>query len=606
MSDELDPNRLVVEFINSNLDRIFSSVSAGMKGAKNVIRSRLRKKYKAYLKRTVDRHSKAKSFFVRSEPLPIYDFFVPPDLSTQQQKLEAPGAAELAAVAPAAIVTGSGGCGKTMFMRHLLVSCLQKRLKTPVFLELRHLSSDGWDVRTAILRMLNSNGLDVDNEYLELALGAGHFCLLLDGFDELEDRIQENIATEIQSLAEKYPQNWIVLSSRPDSMLEGWAAFTRFSVVPFDLQHSTELVEKLPFDDPIKSKFIEALRSGLYQRHRSFLSNPLLLSIMLLTYSDIAHIPTKLSIFYNQAYESLFQKHDALKGGFQRERRTSLDIQDFGKAFAAFCVQTYDKQELSFGRTEALEYFDEAKTISGLDFDSPGILDDSIQAVCLMLEDGLEITFAHRSFQEYFVARFIRSAPPKTKGQLVRRFARKAGTGPVMQLLFEMDAYSVEKHYLLPAIDELQTAIQFKRQVGVTHLVRYLRRVFERFALHERAELRPGMRLVAHVKDPTLLHALHFAHRNFEQELDDLTGSTESEGAQLADIFREHYGEMTGLECKSLRTTDPFVRALMESESSWGAAFVRRVIEIGALIRERHQEAQSSLNAILRSDADSR
>ena len=47
-------------------------------------------------------------------------------------------------------------------------------------------------------------------------------------------------------------------------------------------------------------------------------------------------------------------------------------------------------------RTKALEYFDQAKGISGLDFDSSGILDDSIQAVCLMLEEGLQITFAQR------------------------------------------------------------------------------------------------------------------------------------------------------------------------------------------------------------------
>lgn len=64
MSDEIDPNTIIVEFINSNLDRIADSVSSAMTGTKNAIRSRLKRTYSDYLQRTLDRHSKAKSFFV--------------------------------------------------------------------------------------------------------------------------------------------------------------------------------------------------------------------------------------------------------------------------------------------------------------------------------------------------------------------------------------------------------------------------------------------------------------------------------------------------------------------------------------------------------------
>ena len=270
MSDELDANKLVAEFITSNIDRLVDSVSSGMKGTKNAIRVRLTRTYRTYLERILERHSKAKSFFVRSEPRPIYDFFVPPDISSQQRVLSAPDAAQLAAIASAAIVTGSGGCGKTMFMRHLLVSSLSNREKMPVLLELRQLNNDGSDLRSAILHTLNSNSLKADDEYLDLALRAGHFCLLLDGFDELELRMRDRVAREVQHLAEKYPQNWIFLSSRPDSKLEGWQGFSLFSVKPFDLDRSVELVQKLPFDDPIKAKFIEALQSDLYEKHKSF------------------------------------------------------------------------------------------------------------------------------------------------------------------------------------------------------------------------------------------------------------------------------------------------------------------------------------------------
>ena len=186
MTDELDPNKLVVGFLNSNVDKIAGALASAMKGTRNAIRARIFKTYRAYLTRMLDRHSNSKSFFVRSEPLPIYDFFVPPDLSTTQRTLTKPGVAEVAAMAPAAIIVGSGGCGKTMLMRHLLVSCLQGTTKTPVFLELRQLNGNEESLRSALLNVLNSNALDVDDKYLDIALSAGHFCILLDGFDELE------------------------------------------------------------------------------------------------------------------------------------------------------------------------------------------------------------------------------------------------------------------------------------------------------------------------------------------------------------------------------------------------------------------------------------
>jgi len=371
------------------------------------VRAKFERTYRTYLERVLQRYSRGKSFFVRSEPLPLYDFFVPLDLATQRRALHKPSANEVAAVSTHSIITGSGGSGKTMMMRHILISTIVGRSKTPIFLELRHLNQGEEGVRAALLRTLNANGLEIDDAYLEVALAAAHFSILLDGFDELQHSRRKGVAREIQQLGERYPGNWFVMSSRPDPELEGWGPFIQFHVQPLDLDRAVELVQKLPFDDPVKEQFVGDLRAHLFARHESFLSNPLLLSIMLLTYSDVAHIPNKLCIFYNQAYESLFQKHDALKSGFQRERRSGLDIQDFGRVFSAFCIQSYEAREFSFSQSRALELLERGKKITNIAYDSQALLDDALQAVCLLVEEGLEITFAHRSFQEYFAARFI-------------------------------------------------------------------------------------------------------------------------------------------------------------------------------------------------------
>jgi len=68
--------------------------------------------------------------------VPLYQFFVPLDLANERRGLRKPTAEDLAAAASSAIITGSGGSGKTMLMRHLLISTIRSRLKTPLFFEL--------------------------------------------------------------------------------------------------------------------------------------------------------------------------------------------------------------------------------------------------------------------------------------------------------------------------------------------------------------------------------------------------------------------------------------------------------------------------------------
>jgi NACHT domain len=292
VESDLDISKLAAEFLKANLESAWSLLASEAKGARNVVRAKFERTYRSYLERILHRYSRGKSFFIRSEPVPLYEFFVPLDLTTQRRTLEKPSAAQLFAVSPYSIIIGSGGSGKTMMMRHFLISNVVGRSKTPIFLELRHLNGGEVGLRALLLQTLQKNGLEVDDAYLEIALRAGHFAMVLDGFDELQQSVRKNTAREIQELVERYPKNWFLMSSRPDQELEGWCSFVQFRVKPLDLERTVELVQKLPFDNAISEKFVTDLRRDLFSRHESFLSNPLLLSIMLLTYSDVAQFQT--------------------------------------------------------------------------------------------------------------------------------------------------------------------------------------------------------------------------------------------------------------------------------------------------------------------------
>ena len=197
---------------------------------------------------------------------------------------------------------------------------------------------------------------------------------------------------KISTLCDKFPENYYFLSSRPFTDFIEFQRFTVFSV--------------LPFDSETKQRFALALENGLFDEHESFASNPLLLTLMLLMYDNYAEIPDKLHLFYEKAFETLYNKTYATESADRRIFKSKLSFDPFRSVFAYFCSISYFKHKIEFSRDEMMEYLTKAsKTLDK--FVSEDYLDDLLNSVCVMYKDGLSYVFTHRSFQEYFTAFFI-------------------------------------------------------------------------------------------------------------------------------------------------------------------------------------------------------
>lgn len=120
MPDELDPNAIAADFLKQNLDDLVASGKQILKGASDRIRLRLQRTYTKYLTALMEKYSKAKSFLLRGDPAPLYDFYVPLDLKRQDVTLEDVGVRSVLNCGRNIIITGSGGSGKSMLIRHLL------------------------------------------------------------------------------------------------------------------------------------------------------------------------------------------------------------------------------------------------------------------------------------------------------------------------------------------------------------------------------------------------------------------------------------------------------------------------------------------------------
>ncbi len=454
-------------------------------------------------------YCKARTFFVRDEPQYLDEFYVPTSLLSGRRganRIEKANLESLIRIGPHVIVDGTGGSGKTVFMRYLMLDSIERGVAYPVLFELRLLNEDpDLSLETALVSHMVANGFPLGVDFATKALKRGQLVLLLDGLDEVNFSRRRKLANEIRRLSTSTDCH-IIVSSRPDLTLEGWDQFSRVRMAPLLLEEACELVEKIRFDDDdgVKARFIARLKNGLFESHQSFLSNPLLLSIMLLTYGHSADIPTRFSSFYERAYIALFEKHDAYKG-YRRERQTDLDVSEFATLFAAFCTITFNEGVFRFAATDAAAFAKIAKKLaSSRDVSESGFVQDAQQAVCLLVEDGLDLSFVHRSFQEYFTAKYIQSASRSVQEALVKRYsssvADQFAVDNVLKYLYELAPTIVEEFYLIPSLKRV-FGKEYKRKLSVARWKALLSTMF--VGLHRPGDERSVGFLVASTKKAT-------------------------------------------------------------------------------------------------------
>lgn len=445
------------------LPAALSAAKAVAKG-KDFVEFEFEEAHIAYCTTILKNYCKARTFFVRDEPQYLEEFYVPTSLirgPRRRERIESANLESLRKISPHIIVDGSGGSGKTVFMRYLMLDSIERGVAYPVLFELRLLNDEPeTPLEDMILAHMVKNGFPLGVDYAKKALKLGQLVLLLDGLDEVNFSRRKRLANEIRRIAVS-TDNHIIVSSRPDLTLEGWDQFSRVQMAPLQLDEACQLVEKIKFDDDdgVKARFIASLKNGLFATHHSFLSNPLLLSIMLLTYGHSADIPKRFSSFYERAYIALFEKHDAYKG-YRRQRETDLDISEFSSLFAAFCIVTLNDGIFRFAPTDAMRYVKVAKKLSSArDIPENGFIEDAKQAVCLLVEEGLDLSFVHRSFQEYFAAKYIQNADRGVQEALVKRYgssdSRRFVVDNVLRYLYELAPSIVEEFYLIPALKKV-------------------------------------------------------------------------------------------------------------------------------------------------------
>lgn len=316
--------------------------------------------------------------------------------------------------------------------------------------------------------MININP-SFNKDQLDYALKLGKILFILDGFDEINNEEREHIEKEILSLSNNYHGIRILISSRYDSRFSSWEEFYQYHIQDLDKNKALTLINKLDYDRQVKQAFMSELDNRLYESHTSFASNPLLLTMMLLTYEQIAEIPNKIHLFYEQAFLTLFNKHDSLKSLYKRKSYTQLPLDDFKRCLEAFCLLSYADRLYYFEEGQITKYLDNSIKLSGVNANSESFLNDLLDSVCILQRDGLGFTFTHRSFQEYFSAQFLVNRSMEGKIKIFDRIFSLSWTDNVISMLYDINPELLEKEWIIPKSEKIISDIDgLKHDVFLT------------------------------------------------------------------------------------------------------------------------------------------
>lgn len=368
------------------------------------------------------------------------------------------------------IISGTGGLGKSMMMRHLLLNCInnynQDRI-FPIYVELKDFDVGELDLLDFIYNKYNTFDKDRDILEFENLLERGHCMILFDGLDEINPIARFTFEKYLEDFINLYKNNFFVISSRPDSRLGALSRFSILDLRPFTKEQAILLIEKLEFrpkEPSIKETFLIKLKNELWYTHTEFIENPLLLTLMLMTFDEFKRVSKTMSVFYKEAFETLAYKHDSTKPHYERKFKTGLTTHEFSLYLSEFCAVTYfyeengiEKTKLSFEDDEFFRIVENLNIYKSKPINVEDFLYDLSSNMCILYKEGRKYYFIHRSFQEYFTAEFFKKQLKETYELIGELFEHKNNgytNDKAFNMLFEMESTKVLNYILLPFLQK--------------------------------------------------------------------------------------------------------------------------------------------------------
>lgn len=334
------------------------------------------------------------------------------------------------------MILGKPGAGKTTFLQYLGLQCNQgnyRRDLIPCFIQLRREWEQGenelLNLVTYLVTYCRTYGLS-EEQALRLLQG-GHFLCLLDGLDEVPQQIQETLCKNIDSFAQEFYKNQVIIASRSSAQQFHFRGFTYVEISDFDRQQIQCFSQKwfaatIPNKAKAKSKakqFLEQLDNPENRPIRELAVTPILLNLLCSVFKEKASFPRQRTRLYQTGLDILLQRWDQARGIERDSIYHDLPLLHKIKLLSQIAAVTFSENRYFFESREILTiietylvdnlgYQEDAETLW---LTSESILKSIELQHGILVERAKDIySFSHLTFQEYFAARNLVSQDSKT------------------------------------------------------------------------------------------------------------------------------------------------------------------------------------------------
>lgn len=470
--------------VTSFVAEVFTQTKSLFIGTGEELKQFLNRGLKRYLEKQKEKYSHIKTLLKGNTPVYLYDIYYHLKLRNERQTIETKSISNIFKKSNYITIIGDAGSGKSTLIKHLFLNSISEKSGIPILVELRYLNDYNNDFENYIYEKIFEYRLSQNKDILERLLVNGKFVFFLDGFDELNSEVKSKVISSLNNFINSYDKNRFILTTRPYSDIEHLPLFHNYFVKPLD-KSSGEIEgfihKQLQLETELAIKIVESIKANQSIYIESFLTNPLLLSLYILTFQSDSSVPSEKSVFYRRVINVLFSEHDSkTKLGYPREKLTKLNQQQFEEILKSFCFISYFESKFSWESDYVNEKLVQIKSnLNVPDFDNNDFIKDLKLALALWLDDNGMMSFAHRSLQEYFAALSIKHLNP-TQNQriyekIISRFSSIRSLNEVenfLSLCEEMDVINFKKYYLLPLLKEMKSLLDSSndRKLGESFL----------------------------------------------------------------------------------------------------------------------------------------